>query len=357
MSFVDDIFDGYIPDVKSLSAAGFVQDGAGWVLRGQVLFGHFQAVLRIPQQGNPVFTLFDQDDEEYTLIHVESASGEFVQHVREASSAWLADVRGRCFRKRLFPSPQAERLAAAMRERHGDTMDDPWNGRYKGHVVFRKSGSSKWYALTMNIDGRHVGHAGTRCDVLVMRAGERRVKELLETKGFLPAYHMNKTSWVTMPLDDIVGDEQALAELEAARTLLADGPTAAPSAWLVPANPKYFDLEAAFAKEDSILWKQSTSIHPGDTVFLYVTAPVSAISYRCRVLETDIPFEYKDENLRMDHVMRIRLEQRFPANLFPLKSLAQYGVKYIRGPLRMPVALLDALLKHGERRTRRKTGK
>ena len=357
MSFFDDIFDGFYPDERLLPGVGFVRENTGWVLRGQVLFGHFQAVLHIARQGDPAFTLLDQDDEEYTLIHVESANGEFVQHVRDASRAWLTEIRDRCFRKRLFPSPQAERLAAAMRERHGDTMDDPWNGRYKGHVVFRKSGSSKWYALTMNIDGKHVGRPEKRCDVLVFRAGEKRVKELLETDAFLPAYHMNKASWVTMPLDDSVGDEHALAELEAARTLLTDGAAAAPSAWLVPANPKYFDLEAAFAKDDSILWKQSTAIHPGDKVFLYVTAPVSAISYQCTVLETDIPFEYQDDNLRMDHVMRIRLEQRFPANQFPLKSLAQYGVKYIRGPLRMPLALLDVILKYVECRTRRKTRK
>ena len=46
--------------------------------------------------------------------------------------------------------------------------------------------------------------------------------------------------------------------------------------WLAPkdacppipgsANPKYFDLEAAFKKDKTILWKQSTAIRAGDTV-------------------------------------------------------------------------------------------
>ncbi len=361
MSFVDDIFAHHYPDRKLLAEAGFRREGDGWTLRGQVLFGHFRAVLRLAADTPPVFTLYDQEGEEYTLIYVESANGEFVRHVRDACAAWLTEVREKCFEKRLFTSPQAERLAEAMRVRHGDTQDDPWNGRYKGHVVFRKSGNRKWYALTMNIDGKHVGRPGTRCDVLVIRAGGQRLPLLLERNGFLPAYHMNRDSWVTMLLDGQVDDGEALAELEAARTLLEGGPAASASAWLVPANPKYFDLEAAFAADEAILWKQSTAIRPGDTVWLYVTAPVSAISYKCHVVETGIPYEYQDGNVRMDHVMRIRLEHRFSPAQFPLKSLAAHGIVSIRGPRRMPPALLQELEKsigdtesHGLRNSRRR---
>jgi hypothetical protein len=188
-----------------------------------------------------------------------------------------------------------------------------------------------------------MGCPGTRRDVLAVRAGEKRVPLLLSQKGFLPAYHMNRTSWVMIQLDDSMGDDELLAELEAARTLLAGEIKSGPSAWLVPANPKYFDLEAAFEKDKTILWKQSTAIRAGDPVYLYVTAPISAISYQCRVLETDIPYEYQDKNVRMDHVMKIRLERRFPPEKFPLKALGKYGVNAVRGPRRMPSALLKEI--------------
>ena len=343
MSFMDDIFEGYFPDLNALAAAGFVREDGDWVRHGEILFGHFDAVLRISPRGQLHLVLCDSNGEEYALIHVDSATGDFVEHVRDACRAWLTEVRGKCFVKRLFSSDQAERLAAILRKRHGDTQDDPWNGRYRGHVVFRKKDNRKWYALTMNIDGKHIGCPGIRRDVLVVRAGEKRVPLLLGRKGFHPAYHMNRAAWVTVLLDDCVTDDEILTELEAARTLLAGEIKSDPSAWLIPANPKYFDLEAAFKKDKTILWKQSTAIRAGDTVYLYVAAPISAISYQCRVLETDIPYAYRDQNVRMDHVMKIRLERRFPPEKFPLKALGKYGVNAVRGPRRMPSALLKAL--------------
>ena len=48
-------------------------------------------------------------------------------------------------------------------------------------------------------------------------------------------------------------------------------------------------MDRAFEEAEEILWKQGSGIKKGDTVFLYVAAPVSAILYRCLVTETDIP--------------------------------------------------------------------
>ncbi|HBO39037.1 MAG TPA: MmcQ protein, partial [Pasteurellaceae bacterium] len=55
--------------------------------------------------------------------------------------------------------------------------------------------------------------------------------------------------------------------------------------WVVPANPKYYDIEAEFNENDIIHWKQSNNILVDDIVYIYVTAPCSAIRYKCRVLE------------------------------------------------------------------------
>ena len=40
--------------------------------------------------------------------------------------------------------------------------------------------------------------------------------------------------------------------------------------WLVPANPKYFDLEQAFQESETLLWKQSSRVQVGDTFFLCI---------------------------------------------------------------------------------------
>ena len=84
MSFMDDIFEGYFPDLNALAAAGFVREDGDWVRHGEILFGHFDAVLRISPRGQLHLVLCDSNGEEYALIHVDSATGDFVKHVRDA---------------------------------------------------------------------------------------------------------------------------------------------------------------------------------------------------------------------------------------------------------------------------------
>jgi hypothetical protein len=77
-----------------------------------------------------------------------------------------------------------------------------------------------------------------------------------------------------------------------------------PKEWIIPANPKYYDIVHAFDDTDEITWKQGAGIKTGDTVFMYVGAPVSAILYKCEVTETDIPYKYQDENLTIKALMK-----------------------------------------------------
>lgn len=322
---------------------GFVQSGKDMVFRGEIMFGKFQAEFRWSGQNRPRITI-REDGEEYSLIHVVSADGDYVRLIRDACIVWMTEIRDRCFAKKQFCGEQANRISDALFREFGDMPDDPWQSRYPGIGVFRLPENNKWYAIVMNTDGACVHHPGTHCDVLTFRAGTKRSVELLQSPGFVPGYHMNHKSWVSVVLDDSIPDPVILAELSAARALLATGKQKdVPGVWLVPANPKYFDVVDAFAKKRTILWKQSTDIHVGDTVYLYVGAPCSAILYQCEVVETDIPYSFDDGNVRMDHVMKIRRKHCYLPTQFTFAGLKKYGVNAVRGPRRMPGSLLKEL--------------
>ena len=343
MSFESDVFLQYRPVREKMISRGFVKDGKDWILRGEVLFGKFQAEFRWSEQGKPRITIWE-DGEEYSLIHVVSADGDYVRRIRDACVVWMTEIRDQCFARKQFCGEQANRIAGALLGMFGDEPDDPWNGRYPGIGVFRLKNNRKWYAIIMNVDGISVHYPSAHCDVLTFRAGTERNSELLQIPGFIPAYHMNRKSWASVILDGSVPDSVILAELSAARAQLTDRKQKdVPGVWLVPANPKYFDVVAAFEKERTILWKQSTAINVNDTVYLYVGAPVSAILYQCQVVETDIPYPYCDDNVRMDRVMKIRRKHCYPPTQFTFAELNKYGVNAVRGPRRIPESLLKAL--------------
>ena len=125
-------------------------------------------------------------------------------------------------------------------------------------------------------------------------------------------------------------------------TIYPDGPQ---HYWLIPANPKYFDIMNAFNNVDNIIWKQSTKIKPNDIIFMYVGAPVSAIIYQCQVLEVNLPYHEQNKFLKINHVMRIKKILSYPSDEYTYKKLADYNVKAIRGPRHVPQSLLKDLLK------------
>ena len=112
------------------------------------------------------------------------------------------------------------------------------------------------------------------------------------------------------------------------------GKRRAPIAWLVPANPRYFDLDAHLATSSELLWKQSTTILPGDEVYLYVTAPASEVRWHFVVLESDLPATGTYE-MRVDRLMRLRLIERVEPAI-TRAQLEASGVTHVRGPRHMP---------------------
>ena len=102
--------------------------------------------------------------------------------------------------------------------------------------------------------------------------------------------------------------------------------------WIIPANPKSYDLDTLFEGMKDVLWKQSSRVQPGDLVFMYITAPVSAVRYQCIVTETEIPYEYSDANVSMEKVMKMDVLKKFPDSFLPLVRLKELGVTAVRGP-------------------------
>ena len=116
--------------------------------------------------------------------------------------------------------------------------------------------------------------------------------------------------------------------------------------WIIPANPDYYDIVHAFDDDREIEWKQGRGVKAGDAVFLYVGAPVSAILYKCRVMETDIPYHYSDENLTITAVMKIKLQKRYKPSQFTFEKLKEkYRIYAVRGPRGIPDSLSEALKK------------
>ena len=238
-----------------------------------------------------------------------------------------------------------------VKKKYGILPDYPWR-KYGNHAVLRHNDNNKWFALLMAVPMDKIGLSGSdEIDVVNLKIDDLYFRDvLIREEGIMPAYHMNKKNWITVLLDGKVAFERVcdLVEMSFMATASAKKKERLRPAkeWIIPANPKFYDIEHAFDDADEIDWKQGSGIKAGDTVFMYVAAPVSAILFKCRVKETDIPYEYSDENLSIKALMRIRLLKRYRPDQFTFDVLKEeYGIFAVRGPRGIPNSLSAALKK------------
>ena len=246
---------------------------------------------------------------------------------------------------------QRDKVTEYIAEQYGIEPEYPWD-RYDDSAVFRHRDNRKWFALIMDVGGDKVGLASKeRVSVLNLKIDDPILRDILMSdKGIIPAYHMNKLHWITVILDgsvqidkicDLISESFSATAPRRRKARSADRP---PKEWIVPANPKYYDIVHAFDKTDEIDWKQGSGIAAGDIVYIYVGAPVSAILYRCKVLKTDIPYDYQDKNLTIKALMKVKLLKRYSEDDFPLDLLrSEYGIYGIRGPRGIPNSLSSDL--------------
>ena len=103
---------------------------------------------------------------------------------------------------------QKERVVARLEESYGAVAEHLWT-KYPDFAVFRHPISRKWFALLMELAGNKVGLAGgAPVWVLDVRCGPILSASLVSEKGFAPAYHMNKTTWISVLLDGTLSDER-----------------------------------------------------------------------------------------------------------------------------------------------------
>lgn len=242
-----------------------------------------------------------------------------------------------------------EQVTAYIGEKYKAQPEHLWK-RFPQYAVFRHEDSRKWFAVIMNAAAGQLGLPGDESkEILNVRLNDLLFRDvLIRQDGYFPGYHISRGCWISILLDGTVpfGEICALIDqsYEGTASRQKKQQMRPPKSWIIPANPRFYDVQGAFEREREINWKQGSGIRKGDTVYMYVAAPVSAILYCCEVLETDIPYQYADKNLRISALMKIRLLRQYPPEQFSFEVLKnEYGIYAVRGPRGVPNSLKEAL--------------
>ncbi|WGE53820.1 MmcQ/YjbR family DNA-binding protein [Actinobacillus equuli] len=234
-------------------------------------------------------------------------------------------------------------------QQYGTEPEFLWK-KHPTYAVLRHPDNRKWYAILMDVASSVFGLSGEKnVPVMNVKCSPDLLNSFLPQPGFFPAYHMNKANWLSILLDGSVDKETILFLLNSSFDLTATRQRkqklgiASHTEWIVPANPKYYDVEQALEVGAELLWKQSNNIALGDMVYIYVTAPTAAIRCKCEALEVNLPYKSERTDLRIEKVMRLKCLNVYHKELLPKNLLQSFGVSAVRGPRKMPFALSEEI--------------
>lgn len=93
-----------------------------------------------------------------------------------------------------------EEIFRYVKEKYNTSPDFPWERDFTS-AVLRKA-NKKWYGLVMNVRKSVIDGKSEGCTDILNVKCSFLVREVLISEGkAIPAYHMNKRLWISIPLD------------------------------------------------------------------------------------------------------------------------------------------------------------
>lgn len=203
MTDFEKLFSGGTPNPEKLLQKGFAATALGYYKEIPLL--GFLLRVSVGKEGKTAAELYDPEaDAPYTLHLVEGAGGAFVGEVRKAYEKELLEIAETCFDRAVFQSRLANEVIGYARERYGEEVEYLWE-KFPENGVLRRKDNRKWYAAILTVAGNKVGlSTEDLTEIVDLRAEEQVVDSLKDRRGFAPAWHMNKKSWITVLLNGSV---------------------------------------------------------------------------------------------------------------------------------------------------------
>lgn len=209
----DDILKQVFQDkrilLEQLVPFGFIKIEQGFLYRRELTGTGLQVEIFVDFEGNITATVIDPAlGEPYTLHLVKSASGSFVGKVRELYEQILREIGRQCCETEIFHGIQAKSLIEYVRNTYGNELEFLWD-KFPKSAIWRRSDNQKWYGSMNRISMRKLGVSADLCvETVNLCETPEIIQNLIDSKAYFPAYHMNKKHWYTLLLDGTVDLEE-----------------------------------------------------------------------------------------------------------------------------------------------------
>ena len=206
MNIENEVFKRGNINYSKLIKYGFKKSKDIYTYEKKFLHNNFKAIISINNKGIVCGKVIDlQFEEEYTNIK-SKMHGEFVDKVRDEYKNILIDIKNNCFESTYFINEQTNKVVKYINDKYNVKPEFLWK-KYPFFGVFRNKDNGKWFALITNVDKSKITNENGEIELINVKLDKNKIKLLLKNAGFYEAYHMNKTNWISIILNDTINSE------------------------------------------------------------------------------------------------------------------------------------------------------
>lgn len=108
----------------------------------------------------------------------------------------------------IFKSDAAIKAIHYIKEKYDVEPAFLWE-KFPETAAFRHWKNLKWFGVMMTVQKKKLGiDAEGKVEALVIKCDPILIGTLINGRGYLPAYHMNKEHWITVLLDGSVPENE-----------------------------------------------------------------------------------------------------------------------------------------------------
>ena len=202
-------FENRVINYDKLVEYGFVQTDNDYCLRRKICDNKFEVIIEILEDKKLSYVLDLINSEEYIIVDVKKELGSFASNVKKEYEGIINDVINKCTTLNVFKSKQSKYIINYVKNKYNTDLEFLWE-EYN-NAVLRNKKNNKWYGLIMNIPLNKLNiDDDTKVDVINLMYQKDKINNIIDNKNIYGGYHMNKKSWISIPLDNRITEDEII---------------------------------------------------------------------------------------------------------------------------------------------------
>ncbi len=150
----------------------------------------------------------NEKNDEYLLVDVSTANGEFVGRVKEEYDKVIEEFISTCTSRDVFKNKYTELVIKYIKDKYHDDLEFLWE-KYDHNAIIRNKKNNKWYAVFLTINANKLGLSNNESiEILDLMYQKDSITKIIDYEKIFPGYRMNKKSWITIKLDGSISLEE-----------------------------------------------------------------------------------------------------------------------------------------------------